>query len=74
MSLVTIRNEYLTVDISTLGAQMQSIRDADGIERLWQGDPAFWAGRAPILFPMAGGLREDCYYLNGERYEMPKHG
>lgn len=74
MSLVTIRNEYLTVDISTLGAQMQSIRDADGIERLWQGDPAFWTGRAPILFPMAGGLREDCYYLNGERYEMPKHG
>ena len=74
MSLVTIANKHLTVVINTLGAQMMSIKDANGFERLWQGDPAFWAGRAPILFPMAGGLKEDCYYLDGERYQMPKHG
>ena len=74
MSIITISNSHLTVSINTLGAQMMSIKDAGGFERLWQGDPAFWAGRAPILFPMAGGLKEDCYYLNGQRYEMPKHG
>ena len=74
MSLVTIRNDWLTVVISTVGAELQSIRDRDGVERLWQGDPQFWAGRAPILFPVAGGFRGDAYKLDGIRYPMPKHG
>ena len=74
MSLTTIQNEHLTVVISSLGAEMQSIKDQNGVERLWQGDPTFWTGRAPILFPVAGGLREDCYYLDGKKYDMPKHG
>lgn len=74
MSLVTIKNEQLTVKISSLGAELQSIVDAKGAERLWQGDPAFWTGRAPILFPVAGGFREDCYEWAGQRYPMPKHG
>ena len=74
MSLTTIKNENLTVVISSLGAELQSVREADGTERLWQGDPAFWSSRAPIMFPVCGGLREDAYYLDGTRYEMPKHG
>ncbi|MFH1512817.1 MAG: hypothetical protein ABIG45_05650, partial [Bacillota bacterium] len=74
MSIVTIRSEALTAVISTLGAELQSIRDVNGVERLWQGDPQYWAGRAPILFPVAGGFRDDVYELNGKRYSMPKHG
>lgn len=74
MSLVTIRSRELTVVISTLGAELQSIKDANGVERLWQGDPAYWTGRAPVLFPIAGGLREDRYLLDGQSYPMPKHG
>ena len=74
MTLISIQNQYLHVEISTRGAELQSIRDSSGNERLWQGDPAFWTGRAPILFPICGGLREDTYYLDGQRYSMPKHG
>ena len=74
MTFISIQNQYLHVEISTRGAELQSIRDSSGNERLWQGDPAFWTGRAPILFPICGGLREDTYYLDGERYSMPKHG
>ncbi len=74
MQLVTIKNARLTVTISSMGAELQSVREADGTERLWQGDPAFWASRAPIMFPICGGLREDAYYMDGVRYEMPKHG
>jgi len=74
MSLVTIRNDCLTAVISTLGAELQSLRDSNGIERLWQGDPQFWTGHAPILFPVAGGFRDDVYELDGKRYPMPKHG
>jgi galactose mutarotase-like enzyme len=74
LTLISIQNQYLHVEISTRGAELQSIRDSSGNERLWQGDPAFWTGRAPILFPICGGLREDTYYLDGQRYSMPKHG
>ena len=74
MSLITLHNDMLTVQVSTFGAELQSIRDANGVERLWQGDPAFWASRAPILIPVAGGFREDGYELEGKRYPMPKHG
>ena len=74
MSIVTISNEHLKVAISTLGAELQSITDKDGNERLWNGDPAFWTGRAYVLFPVAGGFKDDCYELDGVRYDMPKHG
>ncbi len=74
MSLITIANDHLKVSISTLGAELQSITDSDGNERLWNGDPAFWTGRAYVLFPVAGGFKDDCYELNGMRYNMPKHG
>ena len=72
--IITIRNEHLTVAVSTLGAEMQSIREKDGTERLWQGDPRYWTGRAPILFPVCGALKEDAYTLDGRRYGMDKHG
>lgn len=74
MSQVSIHNDKLSVTISTTGAELQAIRDWNGVERLWQGDPKFWASHAPILFPVAGGFRDDCYELDGKRYPMPKHG
>ncbi|MDD3214323.1 MAG: aldose 1-epimerase family protein [Eubacteriales bacterium] len=74
MSQVSIHNDKLSVTVSTTGAELQSIQDWNGVERLWQGDPKFWANRAPILFPVAGGFRDDCYELDGKRYPMPKHG
>ena len=45
--LYTIHNDALTVAIDGLGAQLMSITAADGTEYLWNGDPAYWAGRAP---------------------------
>ncbi len=74
MSLVTIQNGVLTAQISTLGAELRSVKDRDGIERMWQGDPNYWTGCAPILFPVAGAFRDDAYMLDGKRYAMPKHG
>ena len=74
MNLITIRNSKLTVTISTMGAELQSIVDEKGTQRLWQGDPKYWKGRAPILFPVAGGFKDDCYELDGVRYPMGKHG
>ena len=74
MSIICLKNDSLTVKIKTLGAELNSILDANGGERLWQGDPAFWHDQAPVLFPVAGGFRDDEYILNGKAYHMPKHG
>ena len=74
MSLTTIQSGALTAVISSMGAEIQSIRDAEGREYMWQGDPKFWANRSPILFPVAGGFREDRYEWQGKSYPMAKHG
>ena len=46
----TLKNEYLTVEINSYGAEVISARDAEGYEFIWKG--AEWSGHAPILFPV----------------------
>ena len=70
----TIRNSAMTVTIDEVGAQLQSITSADGTEYLWNGDPAYWTGRAPILFPYVGRLTNDRYTHGGKEYQMARHG
>lgn len=69
-----IRNNQLTLTLSTLGAELQSIMDADGKEYLWQADPAFWNRHSPLLFPIVCGLWEDSYRLQGKEYRLGRHG
>lgn len=72
--LHSIKNQYLTVTVSELGAELQSVLGADGTEYLWQGDPAFWSGRSPILFPFVGRLTDKKYWVDGKEYEIGIHG
>ena len=72
--LHTIHNDVMTVTIDELGAQLMSITAADGTEYLWNGDPAYWTGRAPNLFPYVGRLTNDRYAYGGKEYEMTRHG
>lgn len=71
--MITIKNECLTVDINPVGAEFQSIRSAER-EYLWHGDPAYWSGRSPILFPLTGNVWEKKYMHNGVTHDMPAHG
>lgn len=72
--IVTIQNEYLTVDIEDLGAQLSSVRNHHGTEYLWQGDADIWARRAPILFPILGRLKDNTYLLDGVAHKIGQHG
>jgi galactose mutarotase-like enzyme len=74
VTTATIRSETLSVEISTLGAELQRITDNNGWQLLWDGDPAVWQGRAPILFPVIGLLMSGRYRLDDVVYQMPKHG
>jgi len=69
-----ISNEFLTVDVSSLGAEMQSLTAKDGRSYLWNGDAAFWTGRSPILFPIVGKAPDDQLLIDGQVYPMGQHG
>ena len=69
----TLKNNVLTVDVSAHGAELQSIRKGD-VEYLWQGDPAFWGRRSPVLFPIVGSVWEKKYRVEGTEYELGQHG
>lgn len=71
--MTILKNEVLTVEISEHGAELQSIRKG-AVEYLWQGDPAYWGRRSPVLFPIVGSVWEKKYRVNGTEYELGQHG
>ena len=74
MPLITLKNDKLRLTVDTLGAQMMHIQSADGCEYLWQGDSAYWSGRAPVLFPFIGRLTNNRCKVAGVTYPMGIHG
>ena len=76
---VTIESNSLRIEISPYGAELMSIRDSSEdlqhpVEYLWQGNPNYWGGRAPVLFPYIARLTNGRYQLNGKEYRMNTHG
>ena len=73
--MFTIENEHLKISISKKGAELQSIFNKQTqLEYLWNGNPAFWSKRSPILFPIVGTLKNDIYYYNDKPYKLNRHG
>jgi galactose mutarotase-like enzyme len=70
----TLRSDRLSVEVDPLGAQLSSLRDDSGRDLLWDGDPAVWAGRAPLLFPIVGALAGGKYRLGSSSYALSRHG
>ena len=68
-----IKNEHLTVEVSEMGAELQSIKDSEGREYLWQGGEK-WPRRSPILFPIVCSVNDDTYTVDGKEYHLPRHG
>lgn len=69
-----IQNSHLTLTVDPVGAQMTSLKGADGTEYLWQGDAAYWGKHAPLLFPFIGRAYENRCTALGQPYPMPRHG
>lgn len=73
--MITIKNEFLTASLDTVGAELVSVTDNQTKkEYIWQGTPSIWNGHSPILFPIVGRLRNDSYIYKGKVYSLPKHG
>ena len=69
----TIKSREISAVLGLEGAMLNSLKK-DGIEYLWQGDPAFWAGQAPVCFPIVGVLPEHRGFAFGKECNMKRHG
>jgi galactose mutarotase-like enzyme len=71
---LTVSSGALTAQINPLGAELSTLRDASGRDLLWDGNPDFWNGRAPLLFPIVGTLAGGVYRVADKTYALPRHG
>ncbi len=71
--IITLQNGNAICKISTMGAELVSYV-VDGEERIWQGAEGFWAGKAPVLFPICGRLLGGSYTYERNPYTIKTHG
>jgi galactose mutarotase-like enzyme len=71
---VTISSPRLQAQVSENGAELVRLQDGQGRDLLWDGNPDFWTGRSPLLFPIVGRVKNDRIRVGGSEYELPKHG
>lgn len=74
MTTITIKNDQITAQFKTLGAELFSLRDINNKEFIWEGNPNFWGKHSPILFPIVGALKNNTFEYNGTAYTLPRHG
>ncbi|MCV3209450.1 aldose 1-epimerase family protein [Mesorhizobium sp. YC-39] len=70
---LTLHGNGISATIIGQGAELVSLRDAEGTELLWQAGPA-WRRHSPVLFPIVGRLKGDQLRHRGRIYPMTQHG
>ena len=71
--MIELKNQQLTICIAEKGAELQSIKDSDGREYMWQAGPE-WPRHSPILFPIVCSVNNNTYVVDGKEYHLPRHG
>ena len=70
-----IKNAFYEATVSTYGAELISLKNADGRELLWQNNLGEgWNNHAPLLFPFCGRLKDKEFIKDGKAYPMKIHG
>ena len=73
--MITIQNNQLKATFNELGAELVSLINLETWkEIIWEGNPDFWGGQSPVLFPIIGALKNEQYIFEGQTYELPRHG
>jgi galactose mutarotase-like enzyme len=73
--MTIIENHLFKVAIRNQGGELTSFYNkATKVEHLWQANAAIWPWHAPNLFPVVGGLINNELLVDGQTYEMPRHG
>ncbi len=74
ISPVSISTAALSAEISATGAELVRLQDHAGADLLWDGNPAVWNGRSPLLFPIVGEVTGNRLNVAGMTYEIGRHG
>lgn len=68
-----IKSDSTQVTLGLNGAMLNSLKK-DGIEYLWQGNPKYWSGQAPVCFPIVGVLPNNEGTAFSKPCSMKRHG
>lgn len=71
--MIELKNEALTICVAEMGAELQSIKDREGREYMWQAGEQ-WPRHSPILFPIVCSVNNNTYVVDGKEYHLPRHG
>ncbi|MBE99428.1 aldose 1-epimerase family protein [Flavobacterium coralii] len=71
---IQITNGKLTASFKNKGAELISLKDDNGREYMWGGNPDFWGKHSPVLFPIVGTLKNNSYSYKGNSYSLGRHG
>lgn len=75
MSAYTLTNQDITIQISSHGAELKSLKDnRTQTEYMWGADPAYWKRTSPVLFPLVGAYKNSETSYRGKTYSLPQHG
>jgi len=75
MSIFNISTREITVTISSLGAELISVKNnLDNREYMWCANPKYWKRHSPVLFPLVGRYNNDKFQYQGKEYSMKQHG
>jgi galactose mutarotase-like enzyme len=69
----TLRSEHVSATVLAHGAELWSLKTADGLELLWQAGPE-WPRHSPLLFPIIGEVKNEQIRVGGKIYKMLRHG
>ena len=70
-----LKNEFYEATVSDHGAEMISLKNADGREILWQNTfGKGWSSHAPVLFPLCGNIKDKKAIYKGVDYPIMQHG
>jgi galactose mutarotase-like enzyme len=73
--MLSIENKLLKISVQKTGAELCSVMDkSTNQEYMWSGDAAVWGSFAPVLFPIIGCLKDNEFLVEGQSYNVPKHG
>jgi len=71
--MIELKNEHLAICVAEMGAELQSVKDSQGREYMWQAGEK-WPRHSPILFPIVCSVNNDTYTVDGREYHLPRHG
>lgn len=70
-----LENEYVAIKVLSKGGELKSFFDKKKqFEWIWQADERFWGKSSPILFPIVGALKENCFQFEDQLYQLSRHG